>query len=111
MATPLPREHFDSEADYLRAFWITAEYGVHLEDYDMFKQWFEDGHCPMTDEEKKALAELPSSVTLYRGYSHLHPIKQRRNDRKCSDIPPLNVGRRLRLGVGRSRRSRPTTRP
>ena len=79
MAHPRPREEFESDGEYLKAFWIMSEFGVNLEDdYEIFYSFF-NGHfsykCPQTSEEKKHWDELPDVVTIYRGYSAKNPMR------------------------------------
>lgn len=35
MAQPRPREEFESDGDYLKAFWIMSEFGVDAEAYEV----------------------------------------------------------------------------
>jgi len=70
MATPAPREAFDNDQEYLKAYWITTEFGVdNTDDYDVFMNFFQEGHCPQTEEEKEHYEALPDiGIKVYRGY-------------------------------------------
>ena len=76
MAHPRPREEFESEGEYLKAYWIMSEFGVHVEDYDHYDMFFNGWYsfkCPQTSEEKKHWDELPEVVSIYRGYNSTSP--------------------------------------
>ena len=76
MAQPRPREEFESDGDYLKAFWIMSEFGVDAEAYEVFDSFF-NGHftskCPQTSQEKKHWDGLPAVVTIFRGYNANNP--------------------------------------
>ena len=68
MSTPAPRRYFDSDEDYLLAFWEMSEFGVRSEDVDFFRTFFGSGKCPQTLEEVQHRNDLPEFVKVYRGY-------------------------------------------
>ena len=104
MAQPRPREEFDSDGAYLKAFWIMSEFGVDADAYDLFDSFF-NGHltakCPQTSEEKKHWDELPEVVTIYRGYN---PDNRRTWDgfswTPDEDVAQFFADRRSEAGVG-----------
>jgi len=78
MAQPRPRDEFESEGEYLKAYWIMSEFGVDIEDYDYFESFFNgafNSKCPQTLGEKKHWEALPEVVTIYRGYNANNPMR------------------------------------
>jgi len=78
MAQPRPREEFESDGDYLKAFWIMSEFGVDEDACGLFDSFFNGyftSQCPQTSEEKKHWDELPAVVTIFRGYNANNPRK------------------------------------
>lgn len=78
MAQPRPRDEFETEGEYLKAYWIMSEFGVDIEDYDHFDSFFNgafNSKCPQTFEEKKHWDELPEVVKIYRGYNANNPMR------------------------------------
>ncbi len=76
MAHPRPREEFETEGEYLKAFWIMCEFGIDLGNYDYFDSFFNGAFkhkCPQTLDEKSHWQELPQLVTIYRGYNSNNP--------------------------------------
>ena len=78
MAQPRPRDEFESEGEYLKAYWIMSEFGVDVDDYDHFESFFNgvfNSKCPQTLGEKKHWDALPEVVTIYRGYNANNPMR------------------------------------
>ena len=78
MAQPRPRDEFETEGEYLKAYWIMSEFGVDVDDYDHFESFFNgafNSKCPQTLGEKKHWDELPEVVTIYRGYNANNPMR------------------------------------
>ena len=78
MAQPRPRDEFESEGEYLKAYWIMSEFGVDVDDYDHFESFFNgafNSKCPQTLGEKKHWDALPEMVTIYRGYNANNPMR------------------------------------
>ena len=100
MATPLPRECYDSDEEYLRSFWIISEFGISdPDDRLFFKHWFMglhgDSKCPQEDREVAHLKALPESgIVVYRGYCQIHGSLRGMSwspDRKCAELFALRA--------------------
>tara|TARA_Y100000052_G_C2897503_1_gene54705 strand:- start:28 stop:468 length:441 start_codon:yes stop_codon:yes gene_type:complete len=68
MSEPLPRECFDNDWEYLRAYWEMSEMGIHPDDYPFFMSFFQAKKCPQTEEEIAHLDALPQTLVVYRGF-------------------------------------------
>ena len=68
MSEPLPRAFFDTEEEYMRAYWEMSEFGVHPDDYKYFENFFWLEDCPQTEEEIAHFNALPDKVLVYRGF-------------------------------------------